>query len=221
MNDSVNISSISRLIKEINQNHDSLLIFDFDGVIADTEPLHKLAYITLLEKFGISKDIFNWSDYKGKSERDIYKAIERDHGIKLEIRAHRHERLGYVEALIEEFGLGVRPEISRLLGSTSTKALILSSQEESFIHHCLQRWGCEGRFDKIAGLADAKESKSEWLANLVASVQIPPKKIYYFEDTLPYLEQAQALGITPIYVQADKNGAGLKEELEWVIVPKE
>lgn len=51
------------------------VLFDMDGVIVDTEPLHKQAYFLMFEKVGIevSKELYN--SYTGQSTIDICKDL--------------------------------------------------------------------------------------------------------------------------------------------------
>ncbi|NIQ95314.1 MAG: HAD family phosphatase [Desulfuromonadales bacterium] len=64
------------------------VIFDFDGIIADTEPLHYRAFLDVLEPEGLS---FSWERYLeryiGFDDRDMFRTVYADHGKEL---SHRH-----------------------------------------------------------------------------------------------------------------------------------
>jgi len=57
------------------------VIFDFDGVLVDTEPLHCQAFCKVLEPLGIG---FTWQEYKdrymGFDDRDAFREAFRVHG---------------------------------------------------------------------------------------------------------------------------------------------
>ena len=58
------------------------IIFDFDGVIADSEPLHLRAYQQVLEKEGIelSRDDY-YARYLGFDDSGLFRALAKDRGI--------------------------------------------------------------------------------------------------------------------------------------------
>lgn len=57
------------------------LIFDFDGVITDTEPLHMEAWQDVLDPLGISFDEEEYhKEYMGLNDRDFLDAVGRIHG---------------------------------------------------------------------------------------------------------------------------------------------
>lgn len=60
------------------------IIFDFDGVIADTEPLHFKAYNRVLKGYGIkiAKKAY-YHDYLGYTDHDCFEIIKKSHPDKL------------------------------------------------------------------------------------------------------------------------------------------
>ena len=60
------------------------VIFDFDGVIADTEPLHFKAYNRVLKGYGIkiAKKAY-YHDYLGYTDHDCFEIIKKSHPDKL------------------------------------------------------------------------------------------------------------------------------------------
>ncbi len=58
------------------------VIFDFDGVIADSEPLHLRAYQSVLQAEGIELDKENYyARYLGYDDAGLFEALARDRGI--------------------------------------------------------------------------------------------------------------------------------------------
>jgi HAD superfamily hydrolase (TIGR01509 family) len=56
------------------------LIFDFDGVITDTEPVHMKAWLEVLKPLGISFGIKEYNEnYLGLNDRDFLDAVGRIH----------------------------------------------------------------------------------------------------------------------------------------------
>ncbi|HPM41743.1 MAG TPA: HAD hydrolase-like protein, partial [bacterium] len=57
------------------------LVFDFDGVITDTEPVHMEAWLAVFEPMGISFDEEEYREnYLGLNDRDFLDAVSRIHG---------------------------------------------------------------------------------------------------------------------------------------------
>ena len=80
------------------------VIFDMDGVIADTELLNSMAWEKLLEERGI-KPIFNNQGLVhevGPVSDDVYRVIMERHGIKEEIDTIRKIRRKFFEELVKE-----------------------------------------------------------------------------------------------------------------------
>ena len=66
------------------------IVFDFDGVIADSEPLHLRAYQSVLEKEGIEltrADYYNL--YLGYDDSGLFQALAKDKGIAVKNGDHR------------------------------------------------------------------------------------------------------------------------------------
>ena len=61
------------------------IVFDFDGVIVDTEPLHYRAFLRALQPFGVDFDYDRYvQQYIGYDDRDGLRAICGDFGVSLE-----------------------------------------------------------------------------------------------------------------------------------------
>lgn len=84
-------------------NHLHAIIFDFDGVIADSERLHLRAYQDILAPEGITMSTEDYfARYLGYDDVGVFKAIGRDHGVAMDDRrvadlidrkGHRYESL--------------------------------------------------------------------------------------------------------------------------------
>lgn len=58
------------------------LVFDFDGVLADTEPLHLRIFQEALEQRGITLSRADYDDrYLGYDDSDVFRAVARDLGL--------------------------------------------------------------------------------------------------------------------------------------------
>ena len=99
----------------------SAIVFDFDGVLVDSEPLHLRSYQEVLEPFGLSLPREKYSSYLGYDDAGVFKAIAdaRDWPLdEQKLRALIDEKCRVFEAL-KSYGSGgdmlypVRRSVSR------------------------------------------------------------------------------------------------------------
>jgi HAD superfamily hydrolase (TIGR01509 family) len=66
------------------------IVFDFDGVLADSEPLHLRAYQQVLSRFGVtlSRDDY-YTNYLGYDDEGVFAQLTARHGIQVDDRGIR------------------------------------------------------------------------------------------------------------------------------------
>ena len=57
------------------------VIFDMDGVLVDTEPIHKKAELQACRDLGFEPPVEAWKAFKGIRERDIFAAVAKKAGV--------------------------------------------------------------------------------------------------------------------------------------------
>lgn len=103
------------------------VIFDFDGVIADSEELHYKALNAVFGRYGVDvpKSV-HWEKYLGYTDQENIEAVSRDYGMGLDaggvkrVMAEKKalfEEMARREAVIIEGGGGVRPAAGGLGGA--------------------------------------------------------------------------------------------------------
>lgn len=142
------------------------VIFDFDGIIVDTEPLHYRAFQEILIPMGLG---YSWADYLrcyiGYDDRDAFRNTF--------LAAGRTLDDGGLEALIEEKGAafqriiasGVKPypgvvELVRSIAGNLPLGLC-SGALPSDIEPILRHLGIAHSFDVIITAADVRASKPD------------------------------------------------------------
>src|SRR5437867_2468288 len=81
----------------------SAVIFDMDGVIVDSEPLHQQAFETLFEELGKKHDhgiVFH--EYYGRSDKILLKDFIERHKLPLELEALTQRKLKYFLQYLRE-----------------------------------------------------------------------------------------------------------------------
>lgn len=129
------------------------VIFDLDGTLVDTEPLHKIARDGLLKKLGIfSEELTN--NAVGIAKRDFWKKVSKDHSLSLdENQLTVSEFIELVELVKQrkmEPSLGAR-ELLEYLYKKGIKMAIASSSDEFYVEEVLNFLGIRKYFTAICG----------------------------------------------------------------------
>lgn len=139
------------------------VIFDFDGVLADSEPLHLLAFQRVLETVGIplSADEY-YERYLGYSDRDAFLAVCRDRNVSLDdtrLAALLETKEGVFPELVGEHTLfdGAAACLDRV--AAAVPIAIASGALRHEIELMLERGGLAGRVPVIVAAGETARSK--------------------------------------------------------------
>ena len=179
------------------------LIFDFDGVIADTEYYHYLAYAKLLSSYGVSLSSDGFIKYMGNSEAEIYARLEADYELVLDFDSAIKKRLGYFFKLIEEHHLEPFHQTLTLLRyalQEGKPAFIVSSQKTEVINKLLDMWSLRTSFSGICTVYDAGMKKKDILLKLDEILSIDPSCAVLVEDSSEIIRFGHNLGMKTIAV---------------------
>ncbi|HNZ36935.1 MAG TPA: HAD hydrolase-like protein, partial [Candidatus Marinimicrobia bacterium] len=80
------------------------VIFDFDGVVINSEPLYMVAERRLFDQYGIKVPDEDWKYFKGTTENDFYQLIMAKYQIKTDAHKLIEDGRRYIK---EEFNKGV------------------------------------------------------------------------------------------------------------------
>jgi beta-phosphoglucomutase len=187
----------------------SAVIFDFDGIIVDTEPLHYKAFQEVLTPLGYG---YSWPEYLhryiGFDDRDAFREVFRTAGRRLggkELQQLIDEK---ADAFQRAIAAGVEPypgvvEMVRAIAGNLPLALC-SGALPSDIHPILNQLGITGTFDVIVTAADVTASKpdpesySQTVARLAATfphLGIIPANCLAIEDTPAGISSAVGAGL--------------------------
>ena len=143
------------------------VIFDFDGVIVDTEPLHYAAFQRTLEPLGLH---FTWQEYVetyiGFDDRDAFRHAFSAQGMPL-TRETLHHLISQKAAVFNEVissGVAAYPGVVQLihrLHADKTPLAICSGALRSDIDPILAMLGISEYFDIIVTADDVAASKPD------------------------------------------------------------
>ena len=197
-----------------NLRRPEAVIFDFDGVIADTEPLHFDAFRKVLEPLGIR---FTWpeyvEEYMGFDDRDAFREAFRAHGrtldaLRLSVLVDAKSRVfqGILRA-----GVAAYPGTVAMIESLHASGVplaICSGALRADIDPVLDRLGIASRFLHVVTADDVRKGKPDPEGYLLAyrklSLSRPalsaPGRCLAIEDTPAGVEAAKRAGLSVLAV---------------------
>lgn len=190
------------------------VIFDFDGVIVDSEPLHYKAFQRVLEPLGAG---FSWDDYQetymGFDDRDAFREAFRRAGYELD-ESRLFELIDEKAALfqlVSAEGVTAYPGVCELVRAISgtLPLAICSGALRSDIEPILATLGLSGCFNTIVTADDVPQSKPDPASYIEAvkrlrfcfpEVHISPDRVVAIEDTPAGIASAKGAGINVVAV---------------------
>ena len=202
------------------------VIFDFDGVIVDTEPLHCKAFRKVLEPLGIG---FTWQEYKdrymGLDDRDAFREAFRVHGRVLDEEALK-DLLSLKSGIFQEVirdGVRAYPGAIPLVESLHARGLPLAINTgalRSDIAPILARLGISRCFPLAVTADDVRRSKPDPESYRLAFTRLrqayPPQvssaeACLAIEDTPAGIRSAKQAGLRVLAVTNSYAGKELAE----------
>lgn len=139
------------------------MLFDMDGVIVDTEPLHHKAYIQMFEEVGIDVSLKMYAEFTGQSTMSICKQLCEFFNLKInpqklvDIKRNNFTKLFYEDNQLKLID-GVEDLIKNYF-QNGLKLVLASSASMFTINNITKRFDLDKCFmDKLSG-ADLKASK--------------------------------------------------------------
>lgn len=178
-------------------------LVDFDGTIADTEPLQKRAYEVVLKSgYGLDQPL-DFERYRGHAETQIYRQLEQDFGLAIVDSEFFWARITSFYQLVSEAGLKPFGVMERALRSKQrpAKVRIVSSQKRHVIEHMLEYWGLRACFDDILTGEQFAGGKLELLDTLRADCA-SPDEVCFFDDARMHLLHAKRLGFFVVGIES-------------------
>lgn len=190
------------------------VIFDFDGVIADSEGLHYQALNTIFNRLGVDiPKAVHWDRYLGFTDQENIEAVNRDYAMGLDDAAIA-EQMAEKKVVFEELAAsdsmiidGVAAFIG-MLTANKVRLAICSGALRSDIDLMLSNADFKDAFEVIVTADDVEHGKPDPQGYLMAlerlnatgKTPIRPADCIVIEDSHWGLEAAAAAGMNPIAV---------------------
>lgn len=186
-------------------------LFDCDGTIADSMPLHYIAWKTALAEWNCAFDEKLFYEWGGKPPKEIVAELNRMHGLTMPVDAvaTRKEKL-YFELLPRLEPVAEVLEHIDAMHRRIPFAVVSGSTRESVVNS-LTAIGLLDKFDLIVGSEDYARSKPAPDAFLTAAQRlgVDPRDCLVFEDADIGIQAATAAGMATVKVPSPlerKNG---------------
>lgn len=183
------------------------VIFDLDGVILDSEPLHVQASNAALNEFGVKLTIEQNAPFMGLNERDYWQKLIEYFAIDAlpEYLADRKKQ-AYIRILLEE-DLIAYPDVVKFVNlckDENLKLAIASSSSHQEIEIILKKLSLIEKFDVIVSSEDISRGKPSPDIFLLASEKlgVPPEKCLVIEDSVNGIKAAKDAGMKVIAYRA-------------------
>jgi beta-phosphoglucomutase len=180
------------------------LVFDYDGVIADTEPLHWKSWAALLARYDIQ---LGWDEYcrigQGVSDAAIYERFRARMpdldaaGFAVENRARKR--------MVRELALEKVPiadeTVALFKSLAGCRVGLVTSSERPEVEPVLRAAGIFDLFQAMVFGAEAALPKPSPAPYLLMAERLEVKTGIAFEDSEPGLESARAAGFRALKVE--------------------
>jgi beta-phosphoglucomutase len=213
------------------------VFFDFDGVIADSEPLHLRAYQSVLQRDGIHLSHEDYYQrYLGYDDVGLFQTLAKDRGLKIEsdkIDTWIAAKSEIVESLLSTDGVlfpGAADCVK--MCAESVPLAVASGALEPEIDIVLRHSGLRGCFQAIASASDGVRGKPApdlyllAIAKMREVAPLDPRACVAIEDSHWGLEAARTAGlrcvaVTHTYPAAELSVADLVvERLNDITIPR-
>lgn len=179
------------------------LIFDCDGTLADTMPLHWRVWRDLTRKYGFHLTEERFYQFGGVPTREILQTLCREQGLTLDCEAIAREKeagylelLGHVEPIPTIVGIA-RAHVGRLpmaVASGGTRRVI----EQVLVHLGIRPW-----FQAVVTSEDVVRQKPapDIFLEAARRLGVPPEACRAYEDTELGLQAIRAAGMEAVDVR--------------------
>ncbi len=178
-------------------------LFDMDGTVADSMPLHYIAWKKALAEYGCTDFpeglFYSWG---GMPVAEIISTLNNRHALSMPVEevARRKESLYY--QLLPQ--LTAVPEVLEQIEAAHTRvpfAVVSGSTRES-VTESLKVLGLLGKFDVLVCAGDYQKAKPDPEPFLLAAQKlgVPPASCLVFEDTDMGIEAATAAGMKSVRI---------------------
>jgi HAD superfamily hydrolase (TIGR01509 family) len=177
------------------------VIFDMDGVIVDTEPVHHYAYNEHFKQLGIDITPEIYATFTGNSTKNIFERLKGEFNLEQEVQALVETKRTLFNAAFDSkedlFLLDGVEDLIKELHSNGMQLVLASSSARVTIERVFNRFGLHQYFSHIVSGEDFPKSKPHPAIFLQAALlaNTPVEECIVIEDSTNGILAAKAAGI--------------------------
>ena len=187
---------------EIPEGNFKAYLFDCDGTIVDSMPLHYVAWKRVLDEHGCSFPEERFYAWGGMPIRAIIAALNKEHGLNMPVEQTAHVKEQYYTEMIED--LKAIPEVLEHIEDQHGKIpfAVVSGSTRDSVEASLSALGLLARFDTLVCAGDYAKGKPDPEPFLTAArlLGVAPKDCLVFEDAETGVIAAKAAGMAVVKV---------------------
>lgn len=182
------------------------VLFDFDGVVVQSEKLHKRTFLELLKPYGVEISEERWySEFAGTGSKHIFEVLTAEYGIKEDVDVLVVRRKKNYEDAVRNGELKETPgieEFLRKLKQKKMKTAIVSGSHRSNVQAALDFFHLAKYFDLIVAGDELEKRKPDPEPYLYAArkLGLKPEECMVLEDSLAGAKSAMTAGMHLVMV---------------------
>jgi beta-phosphoglucomutase family hydrolase len=181
------------------------ILFDCDGTLVDTMPLHYVAWVESLRRheapFAFSEELFY--ELAGVREQDVVRDLNEQYGVWIEPDSVAEEKMRIFQHVVPQVQ-EIRPvaDLARAAHGRGVPIAVASGSEEETVRACLGNAGLLSLFEVIITPRLVKRGKPAPDMFLLAAERlgVEPGSCLVLEDGLSGMRAAEAAGMQAVFV---------------------
>ncbi len=190
-------------------------VFDCDGTLADSMPLHFEAWTSYLEDAAGAPSRFTlemFHAWGGRPEAEIFAALNRDHGYAIDpARGVREKEIRYRALLPRVRPVAAVADLARRLGAAGARMAVGSGSVRAIVEDTLRHLGLRDYFSVIVAAGEVPRGKPapDVFLRAAEALGVEPTRCLVFEDAPPGFQAAESAGmrwvdVRPFYDRASR-----------------
>lgn len=177
------------------------VIFDMDGVIIDTEPIHHHAFFTQFAELGITVSDALYASFLGSSTRNVFQQLKQEFNLPQEVdELLRRKRELFNLQFDTDANLDLLPGVRALIEDIQRQGIqmvLASSASKATIARVFDRFGLAPYFTHRVSGEDFAQSKPnpEIFLHAASLAETPVAECIVIEDSANGVAAAKAAGI--------------------------
>jgi beta-phosphoglucomutase len=203
------------------------VVFDFDGVIVDSEPMHERAIRAAFHACALPANWTDWRRYAGHGDRNAFRIILEDQGVTLDERTYLRVKEAKQKAVTDLIARGEPapyPGAIELLRRVAAHIPtgVASGSRPHEVHPILRRHEVFDMLRTIVTADDVRQLKPdpEPYLKAAAALGAEPRRCIAIEDTPVGIRAGVAAGFTVVAVEHTNAASMLSAAGAHHVVPR-